>query len=134
MTTDLTWLMDQLHKDIPGCRTVLLLSSDGFHRARNSACSQDLADRLAAVCSSLINCAHTAGQIYDDSSLKVQHIDWEHHQMALVDAGANANLSLAVVTDIDTAPGLVGEAMRLMVTRLHGHLKTAPRSPEQSPS
>ncbi|WP_406220905.1 roadblock/LC7 domain-containing protein [Streptomyces decoyicus] len=128
MSTDLSWLLDQLCRDTAGVRHALLLSSDGLKVAYDKSLDLDSADILSAICSSLRAISNELDKAFKAGGPALTiTIDTPRAQLLVVGAGTGG--VLATVAESDADPGIVGTAMAQLVERVADHLSVPPRSP-----
>lgn len=125
----LTWLMEGLLERTPGARHALVLSRDGLRLCRTPELSVDRADQLSAIAAGIQSLSHGASVEFGDGSGGVRSAMAEFHGgvLFIVEAGEGAHL--AVVTDEDADPGLVGHNMSELIEQLGEHLSAKPRHP-----
>ncbi|MDX3522798.1 roadblock/LC7 domain-containing protein [Streptomyces scabiei] len=123
----LTWLMEGLLERTPGARHALVLSRDGLRLCRTPELSVDRADQLSAIAAGIQSLSHGASMEFGDGSGGVRSAMAEFHGgvLFIVEAGEGAHLAL--VTDEDADPGLVGHNMSELIEQLGEHLSAKPR-------
>ncbi|MFM9590152.1 roadblock/LC7 domain-containing protein [Streptomyces scabiei] len=123
----LTWLMEGLLERTPGARHALVLSRDGLRLCRTPELSVDRADQLSAIAAGIQSLSHGASVEFGDGSGGVRSAMAEFHGgvLFIVEAGEGAHLAL--VTDEDADPGLVGHNMSELIEQLGEHLSAKPR-------
>jgi predicted regulator of Ras-like GTPase activity (Roadblock/LC7/MglB family) len=122
---DLDWMLKDLITSVPGSRTAIVLSADGF-RVAKYATDDDTADRIAAACSGLQSLAAAiASELRPGGGLRMLVIECGGGFCYLMAAGSGTYLATLAGTDVD--PGLMGERMRDLVGRLGEHLASPPR-------
>lgn len=127
MSTDLSWLLDQLCRDIAGVRHALLLSDDGLMMARSENLKLDPADHLSAVCTGLLALSHNLDEAFETGGKALSvAVDSPDAQLLVVGAGEGA--ILACVTEAMADTGIVGTAMAQLVERVADHLSVPTRS------
>ncbi|WP_433855243.1 roadblock/LC7 domain-containing protein [Streptomyces kronopolitis] len=132
MSTDLSWLLDQLCHDTPGVRHALLLSSDGMKVAYDKSLDLDSADLLSAICSGLLSLSNKLDKAFNAGypALTIS-IDTPRAQLLVVGAGTGG--VLAAVAESEADPGIVGTAMSQLVERVADHLSVPTRAPRTQP-
>lgn len=130
----LTWLMEGLLERTPGARHALVLSRDGLKLCRTPELSADQADQLAAIAAGIQSLSHGASIQFGDGSGGVRSAMTEFYGgvLFIVEAGEGAHL--AVVTDEEADPGLVGHNMSELIEQLGDHLSARPRHPPSTAS
>ncbi|MGW4563117.1 roadblock/LC7 domain-containing protein [Streptomyces sp. NPDC004561] len=125
---NLTWLLEGLLERTPGARHALVLSRDGLRLCRTRELSLDRADQLAAIAAGIQSLSHGASVEFGDGSGGVRSAMTEFYGgvLFIVEAGAGAHL--AVVTDEDADPGIVGHTMGELVEQLGAYLTALPRT------
>ncbi|MGX1759392.1 roadblock/LC7 domain-containing protein [Streptomyces lydicus] len=127
MSTDLSWLLDQLCRDTAGVRHALLLSDDGMKMACGASLERDLADHLSAVCTGLLSLAYGLDKAFETGGKALSvAVDMPDAQLLVVGAGEGA--ILACVTEAVADTSIVGAAMAQLVERVADHLSVPTRS------
>jgi predicted regulator of Ras-like GTPase activity (Roadblock/LC7/MglB family) len=123
---DLSWLLAALVKKVPHARSALLLSADGIKKA-HTGMNADQADQLAAIASGMFSLARSAGaQFGSDAGVRQVIAELDDTMMFVSTAGSGA--VLAVTTDRDADPGLVGYEMSVLVKSVRPALETPVRA------
>ncbi|MER5427522.1 roadblock/LC7 domain-containing protein [Streptomyces sp. NPDC002588] len=124
----LSWLIEGLLERTPGARHALVLSRDGLRLCRTPELTVDQADQLAAIAAGIQSLSHGASVEFGDGSGGVRSSMTEFYggTLFIVEAGEGAHL--AVVTDDEAEPGLVGHNMSELVEQLGEHLTAQPRT------
>jgi predicted regulator of Ras-like GTPase activity (Roadblock/LC7/MglB family) len=122
---NLTWLLQNLVKDVPDARSAVLLSSDGLAKSWYGLAA-DEAEVLAATASSLCSVARSVGTRFGGGD-GVRQVVAELNDVVLFVTAAGPNAVLATLTGRDADAGLVGYEMAQLVKRVPSHLATPPR-------
>jgi len=123
----LTWLLEGLLERTPGARHVLALSRDGLKLCHTSGLGRDSADHLAAIAAGVQSLAQSASMEFGDGGGGVRQAMAEFYGglLFIVEAGEGAHL--AVLTDEEADPGLIGHNLSELVEQMGEHLTTPPR-------
>ncbi|WP_017606474.1 roadblock/LC7 domain-containing protein [Nocardiopsis alkaliphila] len=124
----LTWLLESLLERTPSTRHALVLSRDGLKLCHTSGLGIDSADHLAAIAAGVQSLAHSASMEFGDGAGGVRQAMTEFYGglLFIVEAGHGAHL--AVITDSEADPGLVGHNMNELVEQMGEHLATPTRA------
>ncbi|QIY59037.1 roadblock/LC7 domain-containing protein [Streptomyces sp. RPA4-5] len=127
MSTDRSWLLDQLCQNTAGVRHALLLSDDGLKTARDQNLDDDRADHLSAVCTGLLSLSNGLDQAFDTGGKALSvAVDMPLVQVLVIGAGEGAILACMAEAEADT--GIVATAMAQLVERIADHLSVPARS------
>jgi predicted regulator of Ras-like GTPase activity (Roadblock/LC7/MglB family) len=124
---DLSWLLANLVKTVPGARSALLLSADGLPTASHGL-DDEFTDKLAAMASGMCSLARNIGRIFSGSDL-LRQIVTELDDLFLFVSAAGNNSVLAVLTTREADAGVVGHEMTQMVKSVAPFLASQPRTP-----
>lgn len=128
----LTWLLEGLLERTPGTRHALVLSRDGLKLCHSSGLGTDSADHLAAIAAGVQSLAHSASVEFGDGGGGVRQAMAEFYGGLLFIVEAGHGTHLAVITDSEAEPGLVGHNMNELVEQMGEHLATPPRAGAQT--
>ncbi|MBT2388180.1 roadblock/LC7 domain-containing protein [Streptomyces sp. ISL-1] len=130
-TTDnsLAPLLESLLERTPGAQHALVLSRDGLKLCWSRHLTLDQADQLAAICSGIQALAQGASVEFGNAGGGVRHSMTEFYGGLLFVVEAEGGAHLAVVTEDDADPGLVGHLMTELVERIGEHLRAEPQPP-----
>lgn len=128
---DLDWMLEALLERTPGTRHSLVLSNDGLKLCRTAGLTVDQADQLAAIASGIQSLSHGASIEFGDGTGGVRQSMTEFHGgiLFIVEAGEGAHL--AVITDDEADPGLVGHNMNELVEQIGEYLSTPARNDDE---
>lgn len=120
------WLLKGLVEDVPGARHALVLTADGL-RLAHYAVSEDVADRLAAICAGLQSLSAAVAEMFPGADQRTRMIVIEVGGGFFYVMAASQGVFLAVVADDGVDAGLVGRQMRDLVVRIGEHLTSPAR-------
>ncbi|MFI1363453.1 roadblock/LC7 domain-containing protein [Streptomyces griseochromogenes] len=128
MTTDLSWMLEDIVQNVPKARHAVLLSADGLPRgATDSMAQQDVRTISAAMAGmqSLSRAtSHFAGP-GEDRQWNQTIIEFSHGWIFLIGAGQGAYLAAAAAPDVDMQQ--ISFRMHRLVARLGNNLTSPPR-------
>ncbi|MFB8761971.1 roadblock/LC7 domain-containing protein [Nocardiopsis alba] len=124
----LTWLLEGLTERTPGARHALVLSRDGLKLCHTASLDVDRADHLSAIASGVQSLAHSASIEFGDGGGGVRQAMAEFYGGLLFIVEAGHGTHLAVITDEEAEPGLVGHNMNELVEQMGEHLTTPVRA------
>jgi predicted regulator of Ras-like GTPase activity (Roadblock/LC7/MglB family) len=125
-TGELSWLLDELVRNVPRVRLALLLSNDGLAMAVSSGIGGEEGEHVAAVASALHSLAKGTGRHFDAGSVRQTMIELEGGFLFVVAAGGGTCLTVFAEAGADI--GLVAYEMAHLVNRVGEHMYTAPRT------
>ncbi|MDI2027374.1 roadblock/LC7 domain-containing protein [Saccharopolyspora sp. TS4A08] len=125
MSSDnLSWLLQDFHRQVPDARGLILFSADGLPTA-SSGMSDDDADALAALGSSINSTV--AGASARTGSGRVRQTLVESDDAYLLLTRAAERTGLLVVVSISADLELTASAVEQLVARVGAHLATPAR-------
>lgn len=123
---DLSWLLDELVRNVPSVKLALLLSNDGLTLAVSAGVAEEESDHLAAVASGLNSLAKGTGRQFDAGSVRQTMIELERGFLFVVAAGGGT--CLTVFADAGADIGLIAYEMGHLINQVGEHMFTAQRS------
>ncbi|MEU7059281.1 roadblock/LC7 domain-containing protein [Streptomyces sp. NPDC046197] len=134
MTTDLSWMLEDIVVNVPKARHAVLLSADGLPRgATDGMATKDVRTISAAMAGmqSLSRAtSHFAGP-GEDRQWNQTIIEFSHGWIFLIGAGQGAYLAAAAAPDVDMQQ--ISFRMHRLVARLGNNLTSPPRVNTESP-
>ncbi|WP_327092422.1 roadblock/LC7 domain-containing protein [Nonomuraea sp. NBC_01738] len=131
MTTDLSWLLNDLTKRVDHIDHVLVVTSDGLVLARSQHLREAEAGHLAAVTAALHSLAKAAAESEGCGQVLQTLVEWQHHLMRLTMAGTGA--CLAVLARRDVELGLLAYEMEMLIAKVGAYLSSPARGGGQAP-
>lgn len=125
-TSDLSWLLDELVRNVPKIRLALLLSNDGLALATSSDVARDESEHIAAVASGLNSLAKGASRHFDAGAVRQTMIELDGGFLFVVAAGGGTCLTVFANAGADI--GLIAYEMGHMINQVGEHMFTAQRS------
>jgi predicted regulator of Ras-like GTPase activity (Roadblock/LC7/MglB family) len=125
-TRDLSWLLDELVRNVPKVKLALLLSNDGLTLAVSAGVAKEESDHLAAVASGLNSLAKGTGRQFDAGSVRQTMIELERGFLFVVAAGGGT--CLTVFADAGADIGVIAYEMGHLINQVGEHMFTAQRS------
>jgi predicted regulator of Ras-like GTPase activity (Roadblock/LC7/MglB family) len=131
-TRDLSWLLDELVRNVPKVRLALLLSNDGLTLAVSEGVATEESDHLAAVASGLNSLAKGTGRQFDAGSVRQTMIELERGFLFVLAAGGGT--CLTVFADAGADLGVIAYEMGHLINQVGEHMYAAPRFDDFSAS
>ena len=113
--SDLSFLLDDMVRRVPGTRSVLAVSADGLLMGVSEGLDRTGGDQLAAVVAGLSSLTRGAARLM--SAGQVRQVVVEMDGAFLFTTSVSDGSVLAVVADISCDVGLVGYEMTLLASR-----------------
>ncbi|CAA9430042.1 MAG: Roadblock/LC7 protein, putative GTPase-activating (GAP) component of G-protein-coupled receptor (GPCR) system [uncultured Quadrisphaera sp.] len=113
--SDLTFLLDDMVRRVPGTRSVLAVSADGLLMGVSQGLDRTGGDQLAAVVAGLSSLTRGASRLMGAG--EVRQVVVEMDGAFLFTTSVSDGSVLAVVADISCDIGLVGYEMTLLASR-----------------
>jgi predicted regulator of Ras-like GTPase activity (Roadblock/LC7/MglB family) len=120
------WLLQQLVQAIPGARSAVLSSSDGINKYFHGI-SQDTADTLAPMATSMVSLPRNAGKLVGSRG-HVRYIMAMLDDLVFFMCTAGENSVLAVLAEPDVDPGLLTHKMHELAQKVPDQLTTPTRA------
>jgi predicted regulator of Ras-like GTPase activity (Roadblock/LC7/MglB family) len=124
-TGELSWLLDELVRNVSRVRLALLLSNDGLALAVSSDTSDEDGEQLAAVASGLNSLAKGTSRNFDAGRVRQTMIEMEGGFLFVVAAGGGT--CLTVFADAGADIGVIAYEMAHLINRVGEHLYAAER-------
>ncbi|MFI7387326.1 roadblock/LC7 domain-containing protein [Streptomyces sp. NPDC049813] len=128
MTSDLSWMLQDIVQNVPRARHAVLLSADGLPRGATEGLDQKDLGTIAAAMAGMQSLsratAHFAGSAKDGQWSQTV-IEFAHGWIFLIGAGQGAYLAAAAEPDVDMQQ--ISFRMHRLVARLGNNLTSAPR-------
>lgn len=135
MTTDLSWMLDDIVNNVPKARHAVLLSADGLPRGATEGMSRKDVSTIAAAMAGMQSLsratAHFAGP-GEDRQWNQTIIEFSHGWIFLIGAGQGAYLAAAAEPDVDMQQ--ISFRMHRLVARLGNNLTSPPRVDAPAPA
>ncbi|MGH1502578.1 MAG: roadblock/LC7 domain-containing protein [Acidimicrobiales bacterium] len=112
---DLSWILENFVKDVPGVVHTQTVSSDGIHLASSSGMTEVQQEQFAAVTSGLSSLNESAGETFGILPAIRQVLEFQTGWILVSRISASANL--AVICDKSADLGLVGYEMAVLAER-----------------
>jgi hypothetical protein len=113
--SDVTWLVGQFSRAVPGVRYAAVVSADGLLLAMNDGMDRGQGDQLAAIASGLSSLTRGAAQCFGNGA--VRQVMVEMNLGFLFVMSVSDGSILVTVTDTNADVGLVGYEMARLVAR-----------------
>ncbi|MFE1313907.1 roadblock/LC7 domain-containing protein [Streptomyces sp. NPDC058755] len=128
MTTDLSWMLEDIVHNVPKARHAVLLSADGLPRGATDGMAQKDVRTISAAMAGMQSLSratsHFAGP-GDDRQWNQTIIEFSHGWIFLIGAGQGAYLAAAAAPDVDMQQ--ISFRMHRLVARLGNNLTSPPR-------
>jgi predicted regulator of Ras-like GTPase activity (Roadblock/LC7/MglB family) len=128
MTTDLSWMLEDIVANVPKARHAVLLSADGLPRGATDGMSQKDVRTISAAMAGMQSLSratsHFAGP-GEDRQWNQTIIEFSHGWIFLIGAGQGAYLAAAAAPDVDMQQ--ISFRMHRLVARLGDNLTSPPR-------
>ncbi|MEU5538674.1 roadblock/LC7 domain-containing protein [Streptomyces sp. NPDC020362] len=128
MTTDLSWMLEDIVQNVPRARHAVLLSADGLPRGATEGMAQQDVRTIAAAMAGMQSLSratsHFAGP-GEDRQWNQTIIEFSHGWIFLIGAGQGAYLAAAAAPDVDMQQ--ISFRMHRLVARLGNNLTSPPR-------
>ncbi|GGM76767.1 dynein regulation protein LC7 [Thermopolyspora flexuosa] len=130
--TELSWLLDDLTRRVPGIRHAIVLSADGLAMGGSRNLTLEDAEHLSAIAAGSHSLALGAGRHFGMGGVRQTIIELEGGFLFITAAGQGARL--AVIAEADAELGMITYEMALLVKRVGEHLSTQPRVAAPAPA
>lgn len=128
MTTDLSWMLEDIVHNVPRARHAVLLSADGLPRGATEGLAEKEVRTISAAMAGMQSLsratAHFAGPD-EDRQWNQTIIEFSHGWSFLIGAGQGAYLAAAAAPDVDMQQ--ISFRMHRLVARLGNNLTSPPR-------
>ncbi|MFF4044817.1 roadblock/LC7 domain-containing protein [Streptomyces sp. NPDC001816] len=128
MTTDLSWMLEDIVHNVPKARHAVLLSADGLPRGATDGMAQKDVRTISAAMAGMQSLSratsHFAGP-GEDRQWNQTIIEFSHGWIFLIGAGQGAYLAAAAAADVDMQQ--ISFRMHRLVARLGNNLTSPPR-------
>ncbi|MEU9991529.1 roadblock/LC7 domain-containing protein [Streptomyces sp. NPDC007971] len=128
MTTDLSWMLEDIVQNVPKARHAVLLSADGLPRGATDGMAQQDVRTISAAMAGMQSLSratsHFAGP-GEDRQWNQTIIEFSHGWIFLIGAGQGAYLAAAAAPDVDMQQ--ISFRMHRLVARLGNNLTSPPR-------
>lgn len=128
MTTDLSWMLEDIVHNVPKARHAVLLSADGLPRGATDGMAQQDVRTISAAMAGMQSLSratsHFAGP-GEDRQWNQTIIEFSHGWIFLIGAGQGAYLAAAAAPDVDMQQ--ISFRMHRLVARLGNNLTSPPR-------
>ncbi|MEV7106156.1 roadblock/LC7 domain-containing protein [Streptomyces atroolivaceus] len=128
MTTDLSWMLEDIVQNVPRARHAVLLSADGLPRGSTEGLAEKEVRTISAAMAGMQSLsratAHFAGP-ETDRQWSQTIIEFSHGWSFLIGAGQGAYLAAAAAPDVDMQQ--ISFRMHRLVARLGNNLTSPPR-------
>ncbi|MEU1403221.1 roadblock/LC7 domain-containing protein [Streptomyces sp. NPDC005728] len=128
MTTDLSWMLEDIVHNVPKARHAVLLSADGLPRGATDGMAQKDVRTISAAMAGMQSLSratsHFAGP-GGDRQWNQTIIEFSHGWIFLIGAGQGAYLAAAAAPDVDMQQ--ISFRMHRLVARLGNNLTSPPR-------
>ncbi|MFG2125500.1 roadblock/LC7 domain-containing protein [Streptomyces sp. NPDC048710] len=128
MTTDLSWMLEDIVHNVPKARHAVLLSADGLPRGATDGLAQKDVRTISAAMAGMQSLSratsHFAGP-GEDRQWNQTIIEFSHGWIFLIGAGQGAYLAAAAAPDVDMQQ--ISFRMHRLVARLGNNLTSPPR-------
>ncbi|MGW1289795.1 roadblock/LC7 domain-containing protein [Streptomyces sp. NPDC002586] len=125
----LGWLLDQQLGDFPGVGCAVLASGDGLLQARTQELTQEYAERLAALSSSMASTGKAISMVTGAGPVRQHLVEFERRLFLAAEAGDNSVL-MVVTTDLEADVGAIIGRMVELSSRVGHAMGVAARRPE----
>lgn len=129
---ELSWLLDDLTRRVPGILHAIVLSSDGLAMGGSQGLTREDTEHLAAIAAGSHSLALGTGRHFGMGGVRQTIIELERGFLFITSAGHGARL--AVLTGPDSEVGKVTYEMALLVKRVGEHLVANPRGATPAPA
>jgi predicted regulator of Ras-like GTPase activity (Roadblock/LC7/MglB family) len=130
--TELSWLLDDLTRRVPGIRHAIVLSSDGLAMGGSRNLTLEDAEHLSAISAGSHSLATGAGRHFGMGGVRQTIIELEGGFLFITAAGQGARL--AVLAAAEAELGMITYEMALLVKRVGEHLSAQPRVAAPAPA
>lgn len=128
MTADLSWMLEDIVRNVPRARHAVLLSADGLPRGATEGLAEKDVRTISAAMAGMQSLsratAHFAGP-EEDRQWNQTIIEFSHGWSFLIGAGQGAYLAAAAAPDVDMQQ--ISFRMHRLVARLGNNLTSPPR-------
>ncbi|MER7414390.1 MULTISPECIES: roadblock/LC7 domain-containing protein [Streptomyces] len=135
MTTDLSWMLEDIVQNVPKARHAVLLSADGISRGATQGLGADDVRTISAAMAGMQSLsraiAHFAGP-GEDRQWNQTIIEFDHGWIFLIGAGQGAYLAAAAELDVDMQQ--ISFRMHRLVARLGTNMTSPPRVQADPPA
>ncbi|MFD7391217.1 roadblock/LC7 domain-containing protein [Streptomyces sp. NPDC059852] len=135
MTTDLSWMLEDIVTNVPKARHAVLLSADGISRGATQGLVDDDLRTISAAMAGMQALSRAAARFIEPVQDPQWHqtiIEFSHGWIFLIGAGQGAYLAAAAELDVDIQQ--ISFRMHRLVARLGNNLTTPPRVDAEEPS
>jgi predicted regulator of Ras-like GTPase activity (Roadblock/LC7/MglB family) len=128
MTGQLSWLLDNLVKQVEHVQQAVVLSSDGLVVAASEGLNREDGEHLSALAAGVQSLARGTGRHFRGGEVRQTIIEMEHAFLFIITAGRGT--CLAVLTSEGPNVGVIAYEMAMLVRRMGKYLAAEPRFPE----
>jgi predicted regulator of Ras-like GTPase activity (Roadblock/LC7/MglB family) len=127
-TGQLSWLLDNLVKQVQHVQQAVILSSDGLVVAASRGLAREDGEHLSALAAGVQSLARGTGRHFHGGEVRQTIVEMEHAFLFIITAGKGT--CLAVLTSADPNVGVIAYEMAMLVRRMGKYLAAEPRFPE----
>jgi predicted regulator of Ras-like GTPase activity (Roadblock/LC7/MglB family) len=124
-TTELSWLLDNLVKQVEHTQQALILSRDGLVVAASQGLSREDGEHLSALAAGVQSLARGTGLQFRAGEVRQTIIEMEHAFLFISAAGKGT--CLAVLTSSEANVGVIAYEMSMLVRRMGRYLAAESR-------
>jgi predicted regulator of Ras-like GTPase activity (Roadblock/LC7/MglB family) len=132
VTSELSWLLDDLVERVDDVRRAVLLSRDGLVMGASKGITREDAEYLAALSAGFHSLANGAREHFEAGEVRQTIVEMDGALFFVSPAGPGS--CLAVLSAAGAKAGLVAYEMAMLIKRVRQHLAAAPRSPVPGPA
>lgn len=132
VTSELSWLLDDLVERVDDVQRAVLLSRDGLVMGASRSVTRKDAEYLAALSAGFFSLANGAREHFEAGEVRQTIVEMDGALFFVVPAATGS--CLAVLSKAGANAGLVAYEMAMLIKRVRRHLAAAPRSAEPDPS
>lgn len=132
VTSELSWLLDDLVERVDDVERAVLLSRDGLVMGASRSVTRKDAEYLAALSAGFFSLANGAREHFGAGEVRQTIVEMDGALFFVSPAGTGS--CLAVLSKAGANAGLVAYEMAMLIKRVRRHLAAAPRSTEPDPS
>lgn len=129
VTSELSWLLDDLVERVDDVQQAVLLSRDGLVMGASRNVSRKDADYLAALSAGFFSLANGAREHFGAGEVRQTIVEMDGALFFVSPAGTGS--CLAVLSAAGANAGLVAYETAMLIKRVRRHLAAEPRSPGQ---
>lgn len=128
MSTDLSWMLDDIVRNVPGARHAVLLSADGLPRASTDGLAEGHVHTISTAMSGIQALSRATAPFIGtapNAAWTQTVIEFSHGWIFLIGAGQGAYLAAAAERDVNMQQ--ISFRMHRLVARLGHNMTSAPR-------